>query len=85
MNEPTRTGLMDFVVAIGYVPQTPYLADDSVAANVAFGIPAEHRDQARVNRVLPRRSAFGPSSKNSRKGFIPWSATVDRDYQAASV
>ncbi len=26
---------------IGYVPQTTYLADDTVAANIAFGIPAE--------------------------------------------
>ena len=27
---------------IGYVPQTTYLADDSVAANIAFGISAKH-------------------------------------------
>ena len=37
--------------AIGYVPQTIYLADDSVAANIAFGIPAKNIDQRAVERA----------------------------------
>jgi ATP-binding cassette, subfamily B, bacterial PglK len=37
--------------AIGYVPQQIYLADDTVAANIAFGIPAKDIDQAAVERA----------------------------------
>ncbi|CAN0603040.1 unnamed protein product, partial [Ectocarpus sp. 12 AP-2014] len=35
---------------IGYVPQSTYLADDSVAANIAFGIPHARIDQSAVER-----------------------------------
>jgi ATP-binding cassette, subfamily B, bacterial PglK len=35
----------------GYVPQSTYLADDTVAANIAFGLPAESIDQDAVERV----------------------------------
>jgi ABC-type multidrug transport system fused ATPase/permease subunit len=34
--------------AIGYVPQQIYLADDTVAANIAFGLDAKDIDQAAV-------------------------------------
>jgi ABC-type multidrug transport system fused ATPase/permease subunit len=37
--------------AIGYVPQQIYLADDTVAANIAFGIEPEQVDQAAVERA----------------------------------
>lgn len=37
--------------AIGYVPQHIYLIDDSVAANIAFGIPPEQIDQQAVERA----------------------------------
>ena len=37
--------------AIGYVPQHIYLADDSVAANIAFGVPAKDIDQQAVERA----------------------------------
>ena len=37
--------------AIGYVPQQIFLADDSVAANIAFGIPPEERDMAAIERA----------------------------------
>lgn len=33
---------------VGYVPQEIYLADDSVAANIAFGVPQERIDMAAV-------------------------------------
>ena len=35
----------------GYVPQQIYLSDDSVAANIAFGIPEHLRDVAAVERA----------------------------------
>jgi len=37
--------------AIGYVPQQIYLADDSVAANIAFGVQPSEIDQAAVERA----------------------------------
>ena len=36
---------------IGYVPQHIYLTDDSLAANIAFGIPAAQVDRAAVERA----------------------------------
>jgi ABC-type multidrug transport system fused ATPase/permease subunit len=37
--------------SLGYVPQQIYLTDDSVAANIAFGIPPSQRDMAAVERA----------------------------------
>jgi ABC-type multidrug transport system fused ATPase/permease subunit len=37
--------------AIGYVPQQIYLADDTVAANIAFGLDAKEIDQNAVERA----------------------------------
>lgn len=37
--------------AIGYVPQHIYLADDSVASNIAFGVNAKDIDQKAVERA----------------------------------
>ena len=36
---------------LGYVPQNIYLTDDTVAANIAFGIPPEQIDIAKVERA----------------------------------
>jgi ABC-type multidrug transport system fused ATPase/permease subunit len=37
--------------SLGYVPQAIFLSDESVAANIAFGIPPEARDMAAVERA----------------------------------
>ena len=37
--------------AIGYVPQQIYLADDSIAANIAFGVSEDDVDQQAVERA----------------------------------
>ncbi|MGF1477766.1 MAG: ABC transporter ATP-binding protein [Geminicoccaceae bacterium] len=37
--------------SIGYVPQTVHLADDTITANIAFGIPQEAIDPAQVERA----------------------------------
>jgi ABC-type multidrug transport system fused ATPase/permease subunit len=37
--------------AIGYVPQSIYLVDDTVARNIAFGLPPEAIDQAAIERA----------------------------------
>lgn len=39
---------------IGYVPQSVFLSDAGIAANVAFGIPPEQIDEARVWEALKR-------------------------------
>lgn len=37
---------------IGYIPQSIYLMDDTIRANVAFGLPADQIDDDKVWRVL---------------------------------
>ena len=37
--------------SLGYVPQSIYLTDDTVAANIAFGVPREQIDMAAVERA----------------------------------
>ncbi|WP_114228006.1 MULTISPECIES: ABC transporter ATP-binding protein [Sphingomonas] len=37
---------------IAHVPQAVFLSDDSIAANIAFGVPAAARDPARLARAL---------------------------------
>lgn len=44
---------------IGYVPQDVFLLDDSVAANIAFGVPAEDVDRAKVQQCLVRTELTG--------------------------
>ena len=46
-----RTNLRAWQNSIGYVPQAIFLTDDTVAANIAFGLPAEKVDRAAVERA----------------------------------
>lgn len=39
---------------IGYVPQNIYLLDDTIEANIAFGIPKEQIDHARIEKAIDR-------------------------------
>ena len=39
---------------IGYVPQNIYLLDDTIEANIAFGIPKEQIDRARIEKAIDR-------------------------------
>jgi ABC-type multidrug transport system fused ATPase/permease subunit len=48
----TRHNLRSWQDQIGYVPQSIYLTDDTVAANVAFGVPAQEIDMTAVRRAL---------------------------------
>ncbi|MDC1036182.1 ABC transporter ATP-binding protein [Alphaproteobacteria bacterium] len=47
----TFTNRRQWQRAIGYVPQQIYLADDSVAANIAFGVNAKDVDQQAIERA----------------------------------
>jgi ABC-type multidrug transport system fused ATPase/permease subunit len=49
--EITGENRRDWQSSIGYVPQNIFLADDSVAANIAFGVAEQHIDQAAVERA----------------------------------
>jgi ABC-type multidrug transport system fused ATPase/permease subunit len=46
--EVTPDNLRQWQNALGYVPQHIYLADDTVAANIAFGLPGAKVDMDRV-------------------------------------
>jgi ATP-binding cassette, subfamily B, bacterial PglK len=47
----TADNLRAWQASIGYVPQQIYLADATITANIAFGIPPEHVDHAAVERA----------------------------------
>jgi ABC-type multidrug transport system fused ATPase/permease subunit len=46
----TRAAIAPWQHSFGYVPQQIYLSDDTVAANIAFGVPENLRDTAAVER-----------------------------------
>jgi ABC-type multidrug transport system fused ATPase/permease subunit len=47
-----ETSVASWQAHIGYVPQVPFILDDTLAANVAFGVPEGKRDAERVMRAL---------------------------------
>jgi ABC-type multidrug transport system fused ATPase/permease subunit len=47
----TPANLRSWQSALGYVPQQIFLIDDSVSANIAFGIQPESRDQAAIENA----------------------------------
>jgi ABC-type multidrug transport system fused ATPase/permease subunit len=47
-----RNDLRAWQNSIGYVPQSIFLTDDTIRANVAFGVPSASIDDAAVNRAL---------------------------------
>ncbi len=49
--EVTNANLRNWQRSIGYVPQTIYLVDDTVAQNIAFGVAPEQIDRAAVERA----------------------------------
>lgn len=44
--------LLSWQRSIGYIPQTVFLSDDDIRRNVAFGIPDDEIDDARVEKAL---------------------------------
>lgn len=39
---------------IGYIPQNIYLMDDTIAANIAFGVPEDQIDYERIQKAIDR-------------------------------
>ena len=47
----TRSNIRRWQRSIGYVPQSIFLSDDTIASNIAFGLPASQIDQQAVERA----------------------------------
>jgi ATP-binding cassette, subfamily B, bacterial PglK len=56
----TESNLRQWQANLGYVPQSIYLCDDSVRANIAFGVPEKRIDQDAVRKAaeMANLSAF---------------------------
>ena len=54
---------------IGYVPQQIFLTDDSVAANIAFGVPPRDIDQTKVERAANAASLHEFISTELPQGY----------------
>lgn len=55
--------------AVGYVPQQIFLVDDTVAANIAFGVPPEARDMAAVERAARLAELHGFITEDLPQGY----------------
>jgi ABC-type multidrug transport system fused ATPase/permease subunit len=49
-----REDLASWQTSLGVVPQDVWWVSDTLAANIAFGVPAEHRDRDRLERAVER-------------------------------
>jgi len=58
--------------AIAHVPQSIYLADSSIAENIAFGVPRDQIDQARVKQAAEQAqiSSFIEASPQGYESFV---------------
>ena len=57
---------------VGYVPQQIFLTDDTVAANIAFGVPEEKRDQAKIERAAKIASLHDFVLSELPEGYSTW-------------
>lgn len=55
---PLAQRLGEWNAQIGYVPQTVFLIDDTISANVAFGLPEDQRDPERIRLALSLAQAL---------------------------
>ena len=66
LNEASR---VSWQRSLGYVPQQIFLTDDSVAANIAFGVPSEARDVAAIERAARLAELHDFVSKELPQGY----------------
>ncbi len=57
-HELTGQLMTDYQHSIGYVPQSIFILDDTVVANIAFGVPKENIDLEKVNSALRNANAM---------------------------
>jgi ATP-binding cassette, subfamily B, bacterial PglK len=65
----TSENVLAWQRALGYVPQHIYLADDSVAANIAFGIPPEDIDMYAVAQAAKIAELHEFVTRDLSKGY----------------
>ena len=63
---------MSWRAAIAHVPQSIYLADGSISENIAFGVPREKIDLARVQHAASQAqiASFIESSSEGYESFV---------------
>lgn len=64
--------LLAWRASIAHVPQSVYLSDSSIAENIAFGVPAQQIDMARVRQaaVHAQISSFIESNPKGYESFV---------------
>ena len=65
----TAENLRAWQASIGYVPQHIYLADASVTANIAFGVPPDQVDHDAVQRAARIANLHGFVSEELARGY----------------
>lgn len=73
LHDPKRPELLSAWRAnIAHVPQSIYLADSSIAENIAFGVPVDQIDQERVRRAAAQAqiAAFIEASDEGYESFV---------------
>ena len=65
----TRENIRSWQNNLGYVPQTIFLTDDTVARNIAFGVPADQVDPAAVEQAAKAANIYDFIVKELPKGF----------------
>lgn len=67
--ELCQANMKEWRAQIGYVPQDIFLLDDSIAANIAFGVPSEGIDYRRLNEAAARAQILGFINNQVDGGF----------------
>jgi ATP-binding cassette subfamily B protein len=73
LNDPEHPQrLVAWRAAIAHVPQSIYLADSSIAENIAFGLPMDQIDMARVREAAAQAQIAGfiEASQNGYESFV---------------
>lgn len=64
----TATSLRAWQRSVAHVPQSIYLADDTIAANITLGLPAEAIDSGRI-RLAARRAQIADFIESGPEGY----------------
>lgn len=65
----TPTNMRAWQRTLGYVPQSIFLTDDTIAANIAFGVPKDRIDMAAVERAARTAALHGFVSSDLPEGY----------------
>jgi ABC-type multidrug transport system fused ATPase/permease subunit len=65
----TASNLRAWQRSVGYVPQHIFLADDTIAANIAFGVPREKIDMADLERAARIANLHDFVSQELEQGY----------------